>query len=361
MPDGMKTNNASKTLSVFVKIGMIIGGAWLVFGLFSDISMNILQRINDVDDLSPQFIVDLSFDYVSKISLAIMLIISAILSAGKVLNVLWTCVGGIYVVNVFYSIYKYLWYSVNFFKNYNFSFDGIIKICESLLYLSFVCSVVFVCFYCGNISPRKIKRTAIVFSLLGIVYLFSMLVISFFKGGELLYKDILESSLKFITFGSFFAFGFWVDHTPKNDPVYDFSLSDSNDEENPLNLEEITTIIDDFDGTEIVENDIISPEIDIVNENPGETVYEPNDEGQAEKDETVVDDLLLMNESISFEKDDSIMNNILQEIYDNTMNDYDDGLPLNDASTLAVDGSVDANLDEELHFVNIKLSSNIDE
>ena len=152
-----------------------------------------------------------------------------------------------------------------------------------------------------------------------------------------------------------------IDHTPKNDPVYDFGLSDSNDEENPLNLEEITTIIDDYDGTEIVENDIISPEIDIVNENPGETVDEPSDEEQAEKDETVVDDLLLMNESISFEKDDSIMNNILQEIYDNTMNDYDDGLPLNDALTLAVDGSVDADLEENLPFVNIKLFSNIDE
>ena len=365
MPDGIKTTKTSKILLVIVKIGMLFGGAWIVFSLFSEISMNILQRPELIHNFTPQFIVDISLEFVFQISLAVMLIISAILGVGKFLNFLWAFTGGVYIINVLYSIYKYLWYSVNFFRNYNFSFDGIVKIIEFLLYFSFVCSLVLICLYCGNIIPRKNKKIVVVFSLLGIVYLFYILVVSLFGGEESAYVDVVKNSLNFITYISLYSYGFITEQTPKNNLIND-EKTDVETEEETLNLDKITVLIDEISEEDSSEKDLAVSEFEELNDIPVEMLgnIDDDDLSSNNKGKTIVDaDLPLMGEGFSFEKDESIINDILKEIYsgNESYDTNDRDLLFDDASTNSVEGSTDFDLSEGIKLVEFTLLSDEDE
>ena len=255
MSQDIKRTETPRFLQVIVRSFLVIGGAWVVFNLFSDFSMNVLKHIEDYYILgeqnvfTTQYIVNVVIEFIFRLSLAFMMIIAPIVGNGKVLNFFWVVTGGICGINAGYSVYKYLMFSVNLFRNYIFSFDGVLKILEFALFLSYIVSLSLICFYCGNLFSRRFRKVIVVFALFGMTYLFSALVISLFEEGDMAYLETIKNACNVVAFGSLYTFGILISRiSPKTYTINGAGDDEKDNVESDIEIEDTTEILPDTEG-----------------------------------------------------------------------------------------------------------------
>ena len=201
---------------------------------------------------------------------------------------------------------------------------------------------------------EKFKKIVSILSLIGTIYLFYMLVVSLFKGGDLAYIDILKNAFNFIGYSSIYAYGFVVDHTPKKDMIQDEIVAEI-EVGNSSKLEKISSLVDELLEADSTNDELMTSEFETVSENLAEARDLAGDELISVDDESLVSnvDLPFMSGEFSFDKDENIINSILEEICEKVFLDtLDEKLSFDDVSTTSSD---------DVHCVESKTLSDIDE
>lgn len=238
MTDGILNNKLSKGISVTFKILLLLGGAWLIFSAISDVALSVLQYTENMPKFTVDYVLRISVGFFAELLLGVLFVFLSLFEKGKGIRILWFVTALAQSLFVIYSTYDYFGSNLLFFKDFSFSREIVLNIFEFILYIAYLISLAFICFYGGKFLSVKFRTVTRMLSILGVFYLISMVIISFVNNGQITIYPIIEKFADLFTIMVIYAYGLRI-----NDMILSFENVDNDyiSEEIELNTESVSS------------------------------------------------------------------------------------------------------------------------